>query len=105
MVEGITLGWNIAGVVVLAIAAVTARSVAFGGFGLDSLIEIGASTVVIWELSGVGPERQRLALRMIGATFFCLACYLAVESTVVLAACFHPRHSLLGISWTLSPRW
>ena len=83
----------------------TARSVAFGGFGLDSLIEIGASTVVIWELSGVGPERQRLALRMIGATFFCLACYLAVESTVVLAACFHPRHSLLGISWTLSPRW
>jgi hypothetical protein len=24
------------------------------GFGLDSLIEIGASVVVIWELSGTG---------------------------------------------------
>jgi hypothetical protein len=40
--------------VVLAIAAVSARSVALAGFGLDSVIEIGASTVVIWELSGSG---------------------------------------------------
>ena len=52
--EYATLGWNVAGIVVLAIAAITARSVALAGFGLDSLIEIGASTVVIWELSGTG---------------------------------------------------
>lgn len=38
----------------LAIAAVSAGSVALAGFGVDSLIEIGASTVVIWELSGSG---------------------------------------------------
>ena len=52
--EYATLAWNVAGIVVLAIAAVSARSVALAGFGLDSLIEIGASTVVIWELSGTG---------------------------------------------------
>ena len=63
VLEGITLGWNVAGVVVLAMAAVAARSVALAGFGLDSLIEIGASTVVLWELAGVGEERQRRALR------------------------------------------
>jgi hypothetical protein len=28
------------------------------GFGLDSLIEIGASTVVLWELSGTGDIRR-----------------------------------------------
>jgi len=28
--------------------------VALAGFGLDSLIEIGSSTVVLWELSGSG---------------------------------------------------
>ena len=33
------------GVVVLAVAAISARSVALGGFGLHSLIGIGASTV------------------------------------------------------------
>ena len=50
VLEGITLGWNVAGIVVLAVAAVRARSVALAGFGLDSLIEIGASVVVLWEL-------------------------------------------------------
>jgi hypothetical protein len=53
--EYVTLGWNVVGIVVLAIAAVSARSVALAGFGMDSLIEIGASTVVLWELSVTGP--------------------------------------------------
>jgi hypothetical protein len=57
VLEGITLGWNVAGIIVLAVAAVAARSVALAGFGLDSLIEIGASTVVLWELAGTGKAR------------------------------------------------
>ncbi len=98
--EYATLSWNVAGLVVLAIAALSARSVALAGFGLDSLIEIGASTVVIWELSGTGEERQRRGLRLIGYAFAVLAAYLLVQSTVVLAAGYHPRHSVLGIAWT-----
>jgi divalent metal cation (Fe/Co/Zn/Cd) transporter len=100
LLEGITLAWNVVGVVVLAVAAISARSVALGGFGLDSLIEIGASTVVIWELSGTGHDRQRLALRIIGVAFIVLACYLAVQSTLVLVVGYHPHHSLVGIGWT-----
>jgi divalent metal cation (Fe/Co/Zn/Cd) transporter len=98
--EYVTLGWNVAGIIVLAIAAVAARSVALAGFGLDSLIEIGASTVVIWELSGTGEDRQRRGLRLIGYAFTGLAVYLLVQSTVVLAAGYRPRHSLAGIVWT-----
>ena len=98
--EWATLGWNAAGIVVLAFAAISARSVALAGFGLDSLIEIGASTVVIWELSGTGAERQRRGLRLIGCAFAALAVYLLVQSTVVLAAGYHPRHSVTGIIWT-----
>jgi divalent metal cation (Fe/Co/Zn/Cd) transporter len=100
VLEAITLGWNVVGVVVLAVAAISARSVALGGFGLDSLIEIGASTVVIWELSGTGQARQRRALRLIGWAFVGLAVYLAVQSTWVLVTGFHPRPSPLGIAWT-----
>jgi divalent metal cation (Fe/Co/Zn/Cd) transporter len=85
---------------VLAIAAVAARSVALAGFGLDSLIEIGASTVVIWELSGPGEQRQRRGLRLIGYAFAALAAYLLVQSTVVLATGYHSRHSVPGIIWT-----
>jgi divalent metal cation (Fe/Co/Zn/Cd) transporter len=98
--EYVTLCWNIAGIAVLAIAAVAARSVALAGFDLDSLVEIGASTVVIWELSGTGTERQRRGLRLIGYAFAALALYLLTQSTVVLAAGYHPRHSVPGIIWT-----
>jgi divalent metal cation (Fe/Co/Zn/Cd) transporter len=98
--EWVTLGWNVAGIFVLAIAVAAARSVALAGFGLDSLIEIGASTVVIWELSGSGEERQRRGLRAIGYAFAALAIYLLVQSTVVLAIGYRPQHSDLGIAWT-----
>jgi len=98
--EYATLAWNVAGIVVLALAAISARSVALAGFALDSLIEIGASTVVIWELSGSGTERQRRSLRLIGYAFAALAVYLLVQSTVVLASGYHPRHSVPGIVWT-----
>ena len=98
--EYATLAWNVVGIVVLAVAAVEAGSVALAGFGLDSLIEIGASLVVVWELSGTGEARQRFALRLIGVSFAGLAVYLLVQSTVVLVNDFHPRHSPLGIAWT-----
>lgn len=100
ILEYLTLAWNVVGVVMLTIAAISARSVALAGFGLDSLIEIGASAVVIWELSGAGDERQHRGLRLIGYAFAALAAYLLIQSTVVLAAGFHPRHSPIGIAWT-----
>ncbi|MFH8383492.1 cation transporter [Kitasatospora sp. NPDC018058] len=98
--EYATLGWNVIGIVVLAIAAIGARSVALAGFGLDSLIEIGASTVVIWELSGTGEERQKRALKLIGIGFALLGLYLLAQSTIVLVSGFRPHHSPLGIAWT-----
>lgn len=98
--EYVTLAWNVIGIAVLAVAAWSARSVALAGFGLDSLIEIGASTVVIWELSGTGENRQRRALRYIGGAFIALAAYLLIQSTWVLISGYHPRHSPAGIVWT-----
>lgn len=98
--EYATLAWNVIGIVILAVAAIGAKSVALAGFGIDSLIEIGASAVVVWELSETGEDRQRRAMRLIGAGFSALAIYLLVQSTWVLAAGFHPHHSALGIFWT-----
>jgi divalent metal cation (Fe/Co/Zn/Cd) transporter len=100
LLEAVTLGWNVVGIIVLAAAAIAARSVALAGFALDSLIEIGASTVVLWELSGTGADRQRRALRLIGGAFLALAAYLAVESGIVLVTGYHAGRSPLGIGWT-----
>jgi divalent metal cation (Fe/Co/Zn/Cd) transporter len=94
------LGWNVVGIVVLAYAALAARSVALAGFGLDSVVEIGASVVVLWELTDASKSRQTRALKRIGAAFMLLSLYIAVQSTVVLLTRYHPKHSLLGIGWT-----
>lgn len=98
--EYITLGWNVVGVCILAAAAWSARSVALAGFGLDSLVEIGASMVVVWELRNVNEARQRQGLKLIGIAFMILAAYIAVQSVLVLASGYHPKHSVAGIIWT-----
>jgi hypothetical protein len=107
--EHLTLAWNVIGIVGLAVAAIWARSVALAGFGLDSLIEIGASVVVIWELSGTGQERQRLDLRLIGCAFAasqpatrrprgCPARGLSQLPSAVLAVANHPSSAGLQAS-------
>jgi divalent metal cation (Fe/Co/Zn/Cd) transporter len=98
--EYATLGWNVLGLAVLTVTALAARSVALAGFGIDSLIEIGASIVVLWELSDTHAGRQQRALRAIRVAFALLAVYLTVQSTLVLVTGYHPGHSPVGIAWT-----
>ena len=99
--EFATLGWNVVGVAVLAVAAVRAGSVALAGFGLDSAIEIFASLVVVQELlGGRDPARERVALRRIGGAFLALAVYLSAQAIVVLTTGSRPGSSPLGMAWT-----
>ncbi|GIT82168.1 putative conserved integral membrane protein [Leifsonia sp. LS1] len=98
--EIITLGWNVVGVVLLAMLAYQSSSVALLGFGLDSLIEIGASTVVIWELTDTNELRQQVALRLIGWAFILLAAYLLVQGVVALGLGHHATPRIGGIAWT-----
>lgn len=94
--EYATLAWNVVGTAVLVLAALAAGSVALAGFGVDSLIEIVASTVVIWQLNGgVGAGREQRALRIIAIAFVLLAVYIAIQIAVTLSSASHPGHSTL----------
>jgi len=97
--EYATLAWNVVGVVLVLWAAAAARSVALAGFGLDSLIEILASIVVVWQLTGIDANRERRALRLIGAAFFALAIYVLGQSMYVLQLQLRPSPSPGGIAW------
>ena len=97
--EYATLGWNIVGVGIVIAAAIAARSVALAGFGLDSLIEIFASVIVVWQLKGVNEYRERRALRLIGWAFYALAVYILIQAAYVLARDVRPGTSVLGIVW------
>ncbi len=97
--EYATLGWNVVGVVIVVAAAVAARSVALAGFGLDSLIEIFASVIVVWQLTGVDRQRERRALRLIDGAFFALAVYILGQEAVTVIAGIRPTTSVGGIVW------
>ncbi len=99
ILEYITLGWNVVGVVIVAIAAYAAHSVALAGFGLDSLIEIFASVVVVWQLTGVNQHRERLALRLIGFAFIALVIYIVAQLLFTFLTGTHAVTSLGGIAW------
>ncbi|HZU13781.1 MAG TPA: cation transporter [Chloroflexota bacterium] len=97
--EYATLGWNVVGCVIVLVAAYTARSVALAGFGIDSVIEIFASVVVVWQLKAINEDRERLAERLIGIAFLLLAIYLTIQSAIVLITRFHAQTSVPGIIW------
>lgn len=99
--EYVTLGWNVIGVVVLAIAIQGVHSIALAGFGFDTLLEIGASIIVIWELNGTVGKRQGLGLRLLSIAFFALGIYILIQSVSNLIYHTLPRQSLLGITWLL----
>lgn len=97
--EYATLAWNAVGVAVLAVSAVRSGSPALAGFGLDSLVEIAASLVVVWQLTGAAANRDDPAMRMIGAAFAALVVYVLAQSAYVLVAGGRPRPSAPGIAW------
>jgi divalent metal cation (Fe/Co/Zn/Cd) transporter len=98
--EYATLSWNVVGCGTALTAAWLARSVALAGFGLDSLIEIFASVIVVWQLKGSAtPEREHRAMRLIGAAFFALALYVLAQSAYTLLTASRPGTSPVGIVW------
>jgi divalent metal cation (Fe/Co/Zn/Cd) transporter len=99
LLEYLTLGWNVVGVIIVVLAAYAARSVALAGFGLDSLIEIFASVVVVWQLRGVNLKRERQALRLIGIAFIVLVIYIVAQLLVTLLTGTRPATSVGGIIW------
>ena len=65
--------------------------------GLDSVVEFFAAGVVVWQLHGIGEERERRATRLIGATFFVLSVYVATEAIRDLASGARPKGSVPGL--------
>jgi divalent metal cation (Fe/Co/Zn/Cd) transporter len=100
--EWATTGWNLMEVFVTIGLGVAAGSLALVAFGLSSMIEVFASTVVIWHLRegrDPAPHRTRLAFKLIATAFFALAAFLFVTSIRSLILGLEPDESPLGIAY------
>jgi divalent metal cation (Fe/Co/Zn/Cd) transporter len=86
-------------------AGVCAGSIALVGFGLDSIIELAAASVVLWRIAieARGTDSQRvtraesLVRRFVGATFLALAAYVLMQSAWGLWAGDAPGESVVGL--------
>lgn len=98
----LTLVYNLGEAGLSLTASVMAGSVALMAFGVDSTIEMLASSAALWRLYSdadqVRRERsERVALRIIGSSFLVLAAYVAYQSIRVLWQAAAPEESTLGI--------
>jgi divalent metal cation (Fe/Co/Zn/Cd) transporter len=84
--EFATIGWNVMEVFVTIGLGVAASSLALIAFGLDSLVEVFASAVVIWYIQNHHAEqRARHALRLVAVAFGVLGSYLLAAGVYNLA--------------------
>ncbi|MDX1690351.1 MAG: cation transporter [Acidimicrobiia bacterium] len=97
--EYLTIAWNVGEVGVTVLLGVLARSLALVAFGLDAVIEIFASLVIVWHLRDETPPPHRLARthRLIALSFFVLAVSLSIGAVVSLANGHAPDASIPGI--------
>jgi divalent metal cation (Fe/Co/Zn/Cd) transporter len=95
-----TIGWNLVEVFVTIGLGVAAASLALVAFGLDSLVEIFASVVVIWYIGDHHAERRAMhALRLVAVAFATLGVYLLAASLYNLKQGDVANSSPLGIAY------
>lgn len=93
-----TAGYNLLEGLVAIAAGTAASSTALIGFGLDSFVEVSSAAVLIWQFRSRVPEdRERLALRLIGVSFFALAAWVTFESVRSLLAVGDDYASPVGL--------
>jgi divalent metal cation (Fe/Co/Zn/Cd) transporter len=101
--EYATIVWNLGEAVLTIGLGIAAGSLALIGFGTDSIIEVFASSVVVWHVRPGHevdhPARTRLALRLVAVAFGILAVVLATVAIRDLVTGRRAGESLLGIAY------
>ncbi len=99
--EFATIAWNVGEAVFTIGLGLAAGSLALIGFGTDSLIEVFASSVVVWHVRPGDavdrPDRTRIALRLVAFAYLGLAAVLASASIRDLALGRKAGESIIGI--------
>ncbi len=100
-----TMAYNGLEAIVALWAGAAAASIALVGFGLDSVIELSAASVLLWRLwtearaaaRATIEARERLVHRFVGATFLALALYVVAQAGLSLWRKDAAEESFAGI--------
>lgn len=102
-IEYLSIGWTTIEAIVGISAGLLAGSVALVGFGLDSVIEVASSAILLWRLKTDANEQTRerneaRALRGVGWCFLALAAYVSFDAVKALVRHELPERTYVGIS-------
>jgi divalent metal cation (Fe/Co/Zn/Cd) transporter len=105
--EYLTIAWNGFEAAVALVSGLLAGSIALVGFGLDSVIETASAVILLWSLRtqpdrAIRARRERMAHRLVGATFVLLGSYVALDSVYALWTRAQPQRSVAGILITVA---
>lgn len=96
----ITIAWNLMEIFVTIGLGVAAKSLALIAFGLDSIVEVFASSVAIWYIADHHRSgRSTRALRLVAVSFVVLALYLFTASAIALRSGHAAGSSPVGIAY------
>jgi divalent metal cation (Fe/Co/Zn/Cd) transporter len=98
----VTVGYNAVEAVIALAAGVVAGSISLVGFGLDSVVEVSASLILMWRLAaerrdGCTQDTDARATKAIALSFAALAGYVGIEASRQLLSGDAPDGSLIGI--------
>jgi divalent metal cation (Fe/Co/Zn/Cd) transporter len=103
LLEYATIAWNVGEAVLTITLGSIAGSLALIGFGTVSIVEVFASSVVVWHVrsgdDGDHHARTGLALRLIAGAFAILAIALITAAVSDLSSGRQPGESPLGIAY------
>jgi divalent metal cation (Fe/Co/Zn/Cd) transporter len=95
--EYLTIVWNSLEGIIAVGAGIVAGSIALVGFGIDSVIEVSSGAIILWRLVS-GDHREKIALKLVGASFLALAAYVGFDAVKSLWFFEPPDASYAGIA-------
>jgi divalent metal cation (Fe/Co/Zn/Cd) transporter len=109
-IELVTIVWMTMEAAIALAVGFTTRSVSLQGFGIDSLIELLAGSILLWRLlveSRGGSDRrvewaERRAAWITAISLFALAVYIVGDSALALLTCIQPEASWWGIGLAIA---
>lgn len=101
----VSIVYNVAEAGVALGAGVAAGSISLLAFGLDSIVEVSASSILAWRLraerrDGCTQGTDRAATRLVAISFAALALYVGIESVRRLATGEEAGSTIVGIVLT-----
>ncbi|HSX09541.1 MAG TPA: cation transporter [Candidatus Saccharimonadales bacterium] len=102
LLEYITIAWNIFEGIVCVTIGLISGSVVLVAYGLESGVEVFASSLVVWDLKGKEKKREKLALKLIGGAYFVVSLYVFIDAALSLLHGEHPDKSIPGIIFIIA---